>query len=69
MDYCNIGFMPYTVHIYPHDLFNNCKFVPLNLPDLFHSSPHSLPSGNHVFVLCEFVSVLLCFLICFLVHT
>ena len=30
-----------------HHSFCNWKFVPLNLPYLFLSSPHPLPSGNH----------------------
>ena len=39
-------------------LFYNWKFVPLNLPHLFLSVLQPLTSGNHLFLLCIYSSVL-----------
>ena len=66
--YIIIDSISHTVHFIPMiPLFCNWKLVPLNLPHLFHSSPHLLPAGNHPFILCSYdaVYVSLCLLICF----
>ena len=46
-------------------LFHKWKFVPLNFPHLFISSL-TLPSGNHLFILYNTVSVLFCLFIWFI---
>ena len=39
-----VDYIPHAVHFIPMThLFYNWKFVPLNLPHLFHSSPHTPP--------------------------
>ena len=62
--YCNnTDYMPYAGHYSPMIyLFYDWKFVPLNLPYLFHLYLNPIVSGNHLFVLCicKSVSVLLC---------
>ena len=55
--------IPHTVHFVPMThLLCNWKFTPPNFPHLFLSSPTTVPSGNHLFVLSIYnsVSVLLC---------
>ena len=49
---------PYAVRFIPViHLFYSWKALPLNLPDLFLLP--TFPSGNHLFILCESVSLLL----------
>ena len=63
-----IDHLPCTVHFIPvTHLFCNGKFVPLNLPYLFLSSPQLTLLWQHLFVLCIYdsLSVQSCLFICF----
>ena len=61
LNYNIIDCIPSAIHYIPvTHLFYNWKFIPFNLPQLLHSLPTPLYSGNHQFVPCmyKFASVL-----------
>ena len=64
--YIVIDCIPHTVHfISMTGLFHNWNLVPVTLLQLFLSSPPSLPSGNHLFVLYSYTSVdVFCVCVC-----
>ena len=46
-------------------LFYSWKFVPVNIPHLFHSTLYPSPLWQFVLYICESGSVLICVFTCF----
>ena len=65
-----IDYIPQTVPFIPVTLFsffNNWKLLPLNFLYPFHP-PTPLPSGNHLFVLCIYKSILFSYIFFFVLY-